>query len=67
MKPTQTTSIVFDRDIYDGLCLQAGRYGQSTSKHLNIILSALDKWPKKDLDALVEKGLVIMNKKKWSD
>lgn len=64
-KDTQTSSIVFDRDIHDYILLQSGKYGQTMSAHINAILYYLEKLPKKDIDQIIEKGLTLRNKNKW--
>lgn len=64
-KAIQPSTISFDQEMHDFASLQAGRYGQSLSTHLNIILYYLEKLPKKDIDIIVEKGLLLKNKKQW--
>lgn len=66
VKKTQTSSVVFDINIYEMLCLNAGKYGQSHAKHINVILAYVLSKPKKEIDEIVEKGLVQLSKKKWS-
>lgn len=65
-KDTQTSSVVFDRAIHDYILLQAGRYGQSVSVHINAILYYLEKLPKAEVDKIIEKGLLLRSKSKWS-
>lgn len=64
---TQTSSVVFDRAMHDYILLQAGKYGQTISAHINAILYYLEKLPKKDIDQIIEKGLTLRNKSKWQN
>lgn len=64
-KDTQPSTIMFDRDMHDFASLQAGKYGHSLSTHLNIILHYLERSTKKEMDEIIEKGLLLKNKKKW--